>query len=54
MRTFQVLATPALFLEYEEVLGCDEQRSIHGMSPDRLDDFLTALAGIIEPVRIYF
>ena len=34
-RSFQMLATPALFLEYEEVLGRDEQRAVHGMSPER-------------------
>jgi len=52
--SFQVLASPALFLEYEEVLGRDDQRVLHGMSPQRTNDFLIGLAGIIEPVRIYY
>jgi putative PIN family toxin of toxin-antitoxin system len=53
-RTFQILATPALFLEDEEVLGRDEQRAVHGMSDVRMRDFLVGLAAIIEPVRVYF
>jgi putative PIN family toxin of toxin-antitoxin system len=53
-RSLQILATPALFLEYEEVLGREEQRSVHGMSVERTDAFLIGLAGIIEPVRIFY
>jgi predicted nucleic acid-binding protein len=53
-RSFQILATPALFLEYEEVLGRDEQRAVHGMSPKRTSDFMIGLAAIIEPVRVYY
>jgi len=54
LRSFQVLATPALFLEYEDVLNRDEQRAAHGMAPERVDAFLVGLAGIIEPVRIFY
>jgi putative PIN family toxin of toxin-antitoxin system len=53
-RQFKILATPALFLEYEEVLGRDEQRAVHGMSLERTSAFLIGLAAIIEPVMIYF
>ncbi len=53
-RSFQMLATPALFLEYEEVLGRDEQRAVHGMSPERTIAFLFGIAAIIEPVRVYY
>lgn len=53
-RSFQILATPALFLEYEEVLGREEQRDVHGMSPEAMSDFLIGLAAIIEPVRVYY
>ena len=49
----RLLASPALFLEYEEVLGRPEQRAAHGLSSERLNDFFTALADIIEPVRVY-
>ncbi len=52
--TLKILATPALFLEYEEVLGRDEQRVVHGLSPQRMSSYLIGLAAIIEPVRVYF
>ena len=39
-RSFQMLATPALFLEYEVVIGRDEQRAVHGLSNERTDAFL--------------
>lgn len=52
--SIQILATPALFLEYEEVLGRAEHRAVHGMSPDRVSAFLTGLAAIIEPVRVFY
>ena len=51
---FKMLATPALFLEYEDVLKRREHTRIHGMSQRSINDFLTGLAGIIEPVRIFF
>jgi putative PIN family toxin of toxin-antitoxin system len=51
---FQVLATPALFLEYEEVLGRTEQREVDGLPPGRMSAFLIGLAGIIEPVKVYY
>ena len=50
-RSFQMLATPALFLEYEEVLGRDEQRAIHGMSLERIDSFLIGIAATLSPAR---
>ena len=53
-RSFQMLATPALFLEYEDVLGRDEQRAVHGMSPERTAAFLIGIAAIIEPVKVYY
>ena len=52
--SFQMLATPALFLEYEEVLGRDEQRAVHGMSPERTNAFLIGIAAMIEPVKVYY
>jgi len=51
---FRILATPALFLEYEEVLIRPEHQAVHGLSRERLNQFLIGLAGIIEPVRVYF
>jgi hypothetical protein len=42
-----MLATPALFLEYEDVLGREEQRAVHGMSQESTIAFLTEIAAII-------
>jgi putative PIN family toxin of toxin-antitoxin system len=52
--SFKILATTALFLEYEEVLERPEQRAVHGMSPEHTSAFLIGLAAIIEPVRVYY
>ena len=51
---FTLLASPPLFLEYEDVLLRAEHRLAHGLSPEQVEDFLAALAAYIEPVRIYF
>lgn len=48
------LATPPLFLEYEDVLKRPEQRLAHGLSIAQIDDFLSELAALIEPVEIHF
>lgn len=48
------LATTALFLEYEDVLKRAEHRLVHGLTPDRVDAFLAALASACEPVDIHF
>jgi predicted nucleic acid-binding protein len=49
-----MLATAPLFLEYEEVLKRPEQRLAHGLTPERLDHFLSELAALIEPVDVHF
>jgi putative PIN family toxin of toxin-antitoxin system len=48
------LATPPLFLEYEEVLKRPEQRLAHGLGPEAIDEFLAELAALIEPVEVQF
>ena len=48
------LATPALFLEYEDVLKRPEQRSVTGLSLADVDGALAALAAAIEPVDVRF
>jgi putative PIN family toxin of toxin-antitoxin system len=48
------LASPPLFLEYEDVLKRPEQRIANGLSLDRIDDFLAELAALIEPVEVRF
>lgn len=48
------LASPPLFLEYEEVLKRAEQRLAHGLSEEQVDEFLAELAALIEPVELHF
>ena len=48
------LVTPSLFLEYEEVLKRPEHRLVHGLDPDRIDQFLAGLASSSEAVDIWF
>jgi putative PIN family toxin of toxin-antitoxin system len=51
---FLLLASPSLFLEYEDVLLRPEQRLAHGLSIEQVHDFLEELAAIVEPVEIHF
>src|SRR5262244_3346934 len=48
------LATPPLFLEYEDVLKRPEHRLAHGLSLEAIDEFLAELAALIEPVEVHF
>jgi len=48
------LATPPLFLEYEEVLLRPEHRLIHGLTPEEVADFLAEFAALVEPVELHF
>lgn len=48
------MVTPALFLEYEDVLKRPEQRLAHGLALDAIDGFLAALASASDPVEIRF
>jgi predicted nucleic acid-binding protein len=48
------LATPALFLEYEDVLKRPEQREASGLSLAEVDTALRALAAVVEPVEVRF
>ena len=49
-----ILATPPLFLEYEDVLKRAEQRLGHGLTIDQIDGLLAELAAIIEPIDVRF
>jgi putative PIN family toxin of toxin-antitoxin system len=49
-----ILATPPLFLEYEEVLKRPEHQLVHGLAPEAIDEFLAELAALIEPVEVHF
>jgi putative PIN family toxin of toxin-antitoxin system len=53
-RRVVLLATPPLFLEYEEVLMRAEHRLVHLLSPDELNGFLQELAALSEPVELHF
>lgn len=53
-RRLVVLATPPLFLEYEDVLKRPEHRLVHGLAPEAVDEFLAELAALIEPVEVHF
>lgn len=48
------LATPALFLEYEDVLKRPEQREVSGLTLAQVDAALAALASAVEPVEVRF
>ena len=48
------LATPALFIEYEDVLKRPEQREISGLSLAEVDAALTAFAALVELVEVRF
>jgi putative PIN family toxin of toxin-antitoxin system len=48
------LATPPLFLEYEDVLKQPEQQLAHGLVPNAVDEFLAELAALTEPVEVHF
>jgi len=49
-RRILAAASPALFLEYEQVL----KRAEHRLPMGQVDGFLVELAGIIVPVEIHF
>ena len=53
-RQVTLLATPPLFLEYEDVLKRPEHRLAHGLTIDAVDEFLRELAALIEPVDLHF
>jgi len=53
-RQLQVLASPALWLEYEAVLKRPEIRRMHGLSYEAVDAFLDALAILVEPVSLRY
>ena len=48
------LVSPALFLEYEDVLKRVEQQREHGLSLLEVDQFLAAFASASEPVECHF
>jgi putative PIN family toxin of toxin-antitoxin system len=53
-RRFELVASPALWLEYEAVLKRSEMFAPHGLSTSDVDDILNTLAGIVTPVQSHF
>ena len=53
-KKFSIVASPPLFLEYEDVLLRPEQRLAHGLSVEQVGEFLSDLAFWVEPVDIHF
>ena len=53
-RQIVALATPPLFLEYEDVLKRPEQQLIHGLTIGEIDDVLSELAARLEPIESHF
>lgn len=49
-----LLASPPLWLEYESVLKRREVRQLHKLSDKDVDDFLDALATVVEPVHFHY
>ena len=47
------LATPPLFLEYEEVLKRQAQRDVSGLALGEVDELLEELAALVEPVDLH-
>ncbi len=50
----KALVAPPLFLEYEDVLKRPEHRLVHGLSLEKVDEFLAEFAAIAEPVDVHF
>jgi len=48
------LLTPALFLQYEDVLKRPEQLRANGLTSTQVDRRLAALASAAEVVRVYY
>jgi putative PIN family toxin of toxin-antitoxin system len=53
-RRIVALASPPLFLEYEDVLKRADHRLAHGLTLPEIDEFLAELAALIEPVEVHF
>jgi putative PIN family toxin of toxin-antitoxin system len=53
-RRLVALASPPLFLEYEDVLKRPEHQLVHGLAPQAIDEFLAELAALIQPVEVHF
>lgn len=53
-RQLTALATPPLFLDYEDLLKRPEHRVVHGLTLKEVDEFLDELAALVESVETHF
>ena len=53
-RRLHIVAVPALWLEYEDVLKRAEIQRMHRLPVDEIDAFLDALAILVEPVSVNY
>lgn len=51
---FEMLASPALWLEYEAVLKRGDIHALHQLSEADVDDILNGLAGVVVPVQSHY
>jgi putative PIN family toxin of toxin-antitoxin system len=51
---FELVASPALWLEYEDVLKRREIMHLHGLAASDVDDILNTLAQVVTPVQSHF
>ena len=51
---FELLGTPALWLEYEAVLKRDDIASLHGLDGAALENFLDGIAHLTRAVRLHY
>ena len=49
----EIVASTALWLEYEAILKREEMRALHGFSVAQIDSFLIALAVWVRPVTLH-
>jgi putative PIN family toxin of toxin-antitoxin system len=54
MGRFVMLTTPALFLEYEDVLSRPEQQAVHGLNMLEIGQFMGTLARVMSAVEVHF
>ena len=54
LKQVTMCCSPALFLEYEDVLKRPQQLAASGLSARDIDAILNELAGIIEPVATHY
>lgn len=53
-KRFVMLASPALWLEYEAVLKRSEIAQMHQLTESDIDDVLNAMCAVVEPVQAHF